>query len=128
MKDTRCRCCSDAAKVAAWTAALLGTFLLMAWLVHLMRLHTAPPPVDRARAAERARARADIEATGTEILNSFGKGDEAKGVYRIPIEQAMKAVVAEYRNPAAARSNLISRVEKATAAPPKAPEKPSIYE
>jgi hypothetical protein len=32
------------------------------------------------------------------------------------------------QNPAAARSNLIARVEKATAAPPKAPEKPSPFE
>jgi hypothetical protein len=32
------------------------------------------------------------------------------------------------QNPAAARSNLISRVEKANAPPPRQPEKPSQFE
>jgi hypothetical protein len=34
----------------------------------------------------------------------------------------------EWQNPAAARSNLTVRVEKAAAPAPKAPEKPSIFE
>ena len=47
---------------------------------------------------------------------------------RLPIAEAMKLALREWQNPAAARSNLIARVEKATAAPPTAPAKPSPFE
>ncbi|MBI5388580.1 MAG: hypothetical protein HZA90_28285 [Verrucomicrobia bacterium] len=127
MKTNTSSCC-DKAKVAAWVGAVVGTFLLMAFLVNIMLQQTAPPPVDQVRAAERAKARAEVLATGTETLTTFGKVDEAKGLYRVPIEQAMKATIAEYKNPAAARTNFIARVEKATAVPPKPPEKPNVYE
>ena len=125
---TDCSCCCDKAKLAAWFVAIVGVFLLMAVLVKVMLKTTAPPPVDRGRAAERAKALADVTAAGAETLASFGVVDQGKGIYRLPIEQAMKTVVAEYKNPAAARTNLIARLEKATAVPPKAPEKPSVYE
>lgn len=121
-------CCCDKAKLAAWIVAILGVFLLMAVLVKVMLATTAPPPVDRVRAAERAKALADVTAAGAEALTSYGVVDQGKGIYRLPIEQAMKNIVTEYKNPAAARTNLIARLEKATAVPPKAPEKPSVYE
>jgi len=47
---------------------------------------------------------------------------------RLPIAEAKKLALRDWQNPAAARSNLIARVEKATAAPPKAPEKPNPFE
>jgi hypothetical protein len=47
---------------------------------------------------------------------------------RLPINEAMKLALREWQNPAAARSNLIARVEKATAVPPAAPAKPSPFE
>jgi hypothetical protein len=40
----------------------------------------------------------------------------------------MKLVERQWQNPPAARSNLIARVEKATAPPPKPPEQPSPFE
>jgi hypothetical protein len=40
----------------------------------------------------------------------------------------MKLALRDWQNPAAARSNLIARVEKATAVPPPAPAKPSQFE
>jgi hypothetical protein len=47
---------------------------------------------------------------------------------RLPIAEAMKLALRDWQNPAAARSNLIARVEKATAVPPAAPAKPSAFE
>lgn len=126
--EHKCCCSCDKAKIAAWLVAIVGTFLLMAYLVKVMINRTAPPPVDQVRAAERAKALADVTAAGAEVLTTYGKVDEPKGIYRLPIEQAMKATVEEYKTPTAARTNLMARVEKATAAPPKAPEKPNQYE
>ena len=54
--------------------------------------------------------------------------DQTKGLVRLPIAEALKITRREWQNPAQARSNLIARVEKATALPPKAPEKPSEFE
>jgi hypothetical protein len=54
--------------------------------------------------------------------------DQGKGLVRLPIVEAMKLVERKWQNPAEARKDLIARVEKATALPPKAPEKPSAFE
>jgi hypothetical protein len=54
--------------------------------------------------------------------------NQSNGLVRLRIEDAMNLVEREWRNPPAARSNLIARIEKATAAPPKPPEKPSPFE
>jgi len=61
-------------------------------------------------------------------LNSYGWLDQSKGIVRLPISEAMKLALRDWQNPAAGRSNLIARVEKATALPPKTPEKPSQFE
>ena len=61
-------------------------------------------------------------------LTTYGWVDQPKGVVRLPIAEAMQLTLRDWQNPAAARSNLIARVEKATAAPPAAPAKPSAFE
>ncbi len=112
----------------AWVAGIAGTFLIVAGLVWAMRHYTRPAPLGEDRAAIRAKALAELQAENTAVLHTVGWVDPAKGVVRLPIEEAMNLVEREWRNPAAGRSNLIARVEKATAAPPKAPEKPSEFE
>ena len=65
----------------------------------------------------------------TEALNSVGWIDQGKGVVRLRIQDALELVEREWsKNPAAARSNLLARVAKAFATPPKPPEKPSAFE
>ena len=61
-------------------------------------------------------------------MNNVGWVDQAKGVVRLPIADAVKLAEQQWQNPAKARADLIARVEKATALPPKAPEKPSQFE
>ena len=70
----------------------------------------------------------ELRAAEVDALNNPGWIDQAKGVVRLPIAEALKLTEREWLDPAAARSNLIARVEKATALPPKAPEKPSAFE
>jgi hypothetical protein len=107
---------------------ILGSFLIVAALVWAMVRYTQPPPLGEDRAVVRKKALSDLRATEADELNTYGWLDQAKGIVRLPIAEAMKLALVEWQNPAAARSNLIARVEKATALPPKAPEKPSQFE
>lgn len=113
----------------AYVAGILGAFLIVAALVLAMQRYLQPPPADGARAAERAKALADLRAAEAEASSTPLWIDQGKGLVRLPIEVAVKLVERDWsQNPAAARSNLLARVAKATAAPPKAPEKPSQFE
>jgi hypothetical protein len=113
----------------AYVVGILGSFLIVAALVWAMRHYTQPPPLGEDRAAARAKALAELRAAETEALATPAWIDQGKGIVRLPVEEAMKLVEREWgRNPAAARSNLIARVEKATAPPPKVAEKPSQFE
>jgi hypothetical protein len=113
----------------AYVLAVLGSFLIVAGLVWAMQHYTRPAPLTEDRAAVRAKALAELRAAETEALNTPGWVDPTKGIVRLRVEDAMKWVEQEWsRDPVAARSNLITRVEKATAVPPKAPEKPSQFE
>jgi len=112
-----------------YVVAVLGAFLIVAALVRAMIHFTQPPALNEERAAFRAKNLVELRALEAEALQHPAWVDQAKGFVRLPIEDAMKLVEREWgQDPAAARSNLISRVEKATEPPPKAPEKPSQFE
>ncbi len=117
-------------RLAGWPTllAVVGACLIFALLVGETKKYTQPPPVDEGRAAVRAKALSELRAAEADALNTVGWVDQAKGVVRLPIGEAMKLVEREWQNPAQARSNLIARVEKATALPPKLPETPSPFE
>jgi hypothetical protein len=114
---------------AAYLVGILGSFLVIGALAYAIHRYTQPAPLGEDRAAVRAKALMELRAAEAEALNNTGWVDATKGLVRLRIEDAMKIVEREWaRNPVAARSNLIERVEKATALPPKAPEKPSPFE
>ncbi len=109
-------------KLAIYVIAGLGTFLLMAFLVRQMVAVTQPAPVAAQRAAERAANNAAIRGEGADALKTWGVVKEpstakAQGIVRLPIDEAMKLTVQGYQQPAAFRSNLLTRVEKANAIP-----------
>lgn len=110
------------------TVAVVIASLIFAALVWKMRQYTTPPALGAARIAERTKALADVRAAEAEGLNNVGWIDPAKKIVRLPIAEALKLAEREWQNPAQARSNLLARVEKANALPPKAPEKPSQFE
>ncbi len=112
----------------AYVIGILGCFLIVAALVWAMRHYTQPPPLGEDRIAVRKKALAELRQAEADGLNNYGWVDQAKGVVRLPIAEAKKLVLRDWQNPAAGRSNLVARVEKATAAPPKAPEKPNPFE
>jgi hypothetical protein len=93
-----------------------------------MQRYTQPPPLGQDRVALRKKALAEMRAAEASELGSYGWVDQAKGVVRLPIEDAMKLALRDWQNPAAARSNLIARVEKATVVPPPPPAKPNPFD
>jgi hypothetical protein len=112
----------------AYLAAVLGSFLIVAALVWAMHHYTQPSPLGAERVAVRKKALAEMRAAEATEFGSYGWVDQTKGVVRLPIAAAMKLALSEWQNPAAARSNLIARVEKATAVPPPPPAKPNPFE
>jgi uncharacterized protein YdaU (DUF1376 family) len=110
----------------AYMAGILGAFLIVAALVWAMRHYTQPPALGEDRAAVRAKALAELRAADAEVLHTTAWIDQGKGLVRLRIEDAMKLVERAWRNPPAARTNLIAREEKAN--PPPAPPPPSPYE
>lgn len=113
----------------AYVIAILGAFLIVAGLVWAMRHYSQPPALGEDRAKVRAKALAELREDEADKLQNPGWVDPTKGLVRLPIAVAMKMVERDWgQNPAAARSNLLERVEKANVAPPKAPEKPSPFE
>ena len=109
--------------------AVLGSLLIVGALAWAIHRYTQPPPLGEDRAAVRAKALAELRAAETEALEHPAWLNPQKGIVRLRIEDAMKLAERDWgRDPAAARSNLLERVAKATATPPKAPEKPSQFE
>jgi hypothetical protein len=111
-------------RITAYFIAIAGTFLLVAWLVSIMRKDAAPPPLGVHRAEERRKARAEAAMAATEALNTYGWVDQGKGIVRMPISNAMVLAVREWQNPAAARSNMVGLAERSAAAAPAAPVPP----
>lgn len=107
----------------------LGAFLIVGCLAWFLWYRTQPAILNQARIEERLKNLREINAASAEGLNNYGWQDQSKGIIRLPISNAMEMVVREWSNPAAARSNLLARVDRANPAPPpKAPEKPSAFE
>jgi hypothetical protein len=123
------RACWDKAKVTAWAVGSLGAFLIFGALVAAMWYYTRPAPLGEDRVALRTKARAEVRAAEADQLHNYGWVDTTKGIVRLPIADAMKLALQQWQAPAAARSNLIARVEKAFPPPPaKPPEKPNPYD
>ena len=106
-------------KVAISVLAILAAFLLVAFLVRQMTKVAQPVPVGADRAAARAKDNAAIRADGAMALQNWGYVDQPRGIVRLPIEDAKKLTIQGYQNAAAFRTDVLARVEKATAPPPK---------
>src|SRR2546428_9506268 len=102
---------------------ILGSFLIVAGLVWVLRQYTRPAPLNQARVQERLKNLRELNAQSTEILNNYAWQDASKGIVRLPIDRAIELVLEEWKNPALGRSNLLARLDKANPPPPpKAPE------
>ena len=114
--------------LAAYAVAALGSLLIVYALVKVMQHYTRPLPVNQARIEERKKLRTEQTAAETDAVNNYGWVDQAKGIVRLPVTNAVELTIKEYRNPAAARSNLIALSDKAAAQAPKPPPPPNPFE
>ncbi len=106
-------------KIAVSVFAILGAFLLMAFLVRQMTRVAQPAGVGADRGAARAKDNATIRADGAAALESWGYVDQPRGIVRLPIEEAKKLTIQGYQNAATFRTDVLARSEKASAPPPK---------
>ncbi len=96
--------------------AFIGLFLIMIGLVWLMYHYSGPRPADEARWAERRKNLADLEARNAALQETYAWIDQGRGVVRLPVARVMEITARDWADPAAGRSNLLARLEKA--APP----------
>jgi hypothetical protein len=113
--------------ILVYFVGVLGTFLIMAVMIALVKNYVQPAPVNKARIDERRKASADA-AVAAQQLQTYAVIDAAKGRYQIRIDQAIEMVLKGSQNPAAFRSDLLAREAKFNAPPPNQPEKPSQFE
>ena len=118
---------SKCAAVCAYVAAAAGSLLIVAGLVWITYQYTKPEALTEDRAALRRKNLKELRAANDEAINNpnFLWKDQAHGMVHMPLEYSKEIVIKLYQNPAAGRTNLIAREEKATA---KVPEKPSVFE
>ena len=90
---------------------IAGGMVLLLIFVLVVRLLTGLAPVpdeDAARAEERAKARADLQAENAKKLEAYAWVDQAKGTVQIPIARAMELVIAELNSQAPAPAGPIA--------------------
>ncbi len=119
--------CCNCAKIATYSVSIIGTFLIGYGLVRKMDSDLRPPVVSADRTIERQKNLLELRAQATDQMENYGWVDQVRGITRLPIARATEMQL-QLGNPAAIRSNLLFRVEKATVPIPKAPEKPSQFE
>jgi hypothetical protein len=112
--------CCDCSRTVVYIIGILGALLVMGGMSWLVIRHSMPPPANTARAQERAKALSDLRAANHETLDAF-----AQSPVRLSVERAKELTVQEWRNPKAARAEMIARADKANAP---APAKPSEFE
>jgi len=120
--------CQQKTRTGAYVVAILATFLLVGWLVWLMRSYTQAPSPFAARSVERMQIRAEFNAANAPLVEKYDWQDQAKGFVRVPIERAKELIMQEWQDPVAGRSNLTARAAIEFAPPPKVPEKKNEYE
>jgi hypothetical protein len=114
-----------------WSAgvAFVAASFLFAGLVLMLKSSVEVPAINADRAALRVKDLAEIRAAEDLALRQAAWIDTEHGVVRLPIDLAMQMTQQEWRNPAAARSNLTARAEKAfPPPPPPAAAQPSAFE
>ena len=117
--------CACKTTVAAYALAVIGAFLIVAGLVWVMINYTRPEPLGEDRAAVRLKTLTDVRNADAEVLynSGFVWEDQTKGIVRLPITNAMELSLRLWQDKAAARSNLVGRVEKKYYVPPPPPNK-----
>ena len=93
-----------------------------------VKLAISVPDINADQAAVRYQDLAQMQGIEQTNLTQVGWVDVARGTVRLPIDTAIQLTETAWKNPAAARADLIAREEKASAPAPVRPAKPSAFE
>jgi hypothetical protein len=107
---------------------LVGGMVLLLLFVVAVKLLTGLAPVpdeDAARAAERAKAYADLQTENTKKLGTYAWVDKAKGTLQIPIDRAMDLAIAELNSKQPAPAGPIATPAPSPEASPAASPSPA---
>jgi len=113
------------------SGAALGLLLasvIFAALAVVVKVAVPVADLDADRADERTKDLMEIRAAETAALENLGWADEARGLVRLPVEDAIRLTAQKWQNPSAARAELNTRAENAAAPAPAAAPKPSAFE
>jgi hypothetical protein len=108
---------------------LAGGMILILLFVLAVKLLTGLAPVpdeDAARAAERAKAYADLQAENAKKLENYAWVDKAKGAVQIPIERAMELAIPELNSRQPAPAGPIATPAPSPAASPVSSPSPAV--
>lgn len=119
--------CCNSSKLAVYSVAIVGTFLIGYGLVRKMDADLRPPVVTAERTIDRQKILQELHSSAVDQLEHYGWVDQTRGITRLPIARATEMQL-KLGTSAAIRSNLLARLEKATVPIAKAPEKPSQFE
>ena len=104
-KNFKCNRCLTA-------VGIVGSFLVMAWMVWLMRSYTRPLPLAEIRATERMKIKHDFDQANNPIFSGYDWQDKSRGFIRIPVEQAKEIILQEWQDPVKGRTILTNRAAK----------------
>ncbi|MFP4493270.1 MAG: hypothetical protein ACLFRP_05225 [Puniceicoccaceae bacterium] len=77
-------------------------FLLILWLAYLPY---RPDPVAEEQGRARLETLREVENESAETVTSYGVIDPKEGIYRIPVEEAMRLTVEKYRKSGSSSSS-----------------------
>jgi hypothetical protein len=97
---------------------ILGS-IIFAVLGVIVKLSASAPPIDATRATTISSALSEIRSNEVVSLESPAWIDRSRGIVRLPIATAEQLAAEEWKNPAQARADLISRAQHASAPAPK---------
>jgi hypothetical protein len=117
-QNRKCSPCLAAVGIA-------GSFLVMGWMVWLMRSYTAPQPLAEIRAGERLKIKQAFDEVNAPLVSTYDWQDKAHGFIRIPVETAKDLILQEWQDPAKGKKVLTDR---ATTEFAPVAEKKSVYE
>jgi hypothetical protein len=96
--------------VPVYFVGVIAAFCLGIVLIAGMYRYARFPGVDQARQEERRRTLAELRAQAKQQGEFYGVVNSDMGQYRLPVARAMELTAQEWSDPAAGRSNLLSRL------------------
>jgi hypothetical protein len=109
----------DVNRASGAAAGFIFGSLIFIVLVAIVKFSLSVPAIDATRAATISGALHEIHTNEVVSLQGAAWIDRSRGIVRLPINTALQLAAQEWRNPAQARADLISRARHASAPAPK---------